>query len=63
MAVQHVKIDQIDEDQPLVERVHCAEGLRHAIGVGLGLFLFANAPPQEHVEDLADAIGLNSARL
>ncbi len=61
MAVELIEIDQVDEDQPAIDRVHCVDRLVHTVGITLGLLVFANAAAQEHVENLAHAVDVDAA--
>src|SRR3984893_15565742 len=55
VAIELVKIYQVDEEQTLVKFVERAQSLGHAVGVVLGLLVLLNAAPQKNVEDLAYA--------
>ncbi len=59
MAVLLIEIDQIHEDQAALQFVQRGERFRHAVGIALGLFVFADAAAEKNVEDFADAVDLD----
>ena len=60
MAIEHIKVHQIDEAQAGKVPVGVGQGLVHAVGVALGIDMLRGAAAGEDIEDLAHGDGVEA---
>ena len=63
MAVERIKVDQVDINQTGRETAHRLQSLPHTVGIGFGFHLFSDTAAKEHIKDLAYAEHFHALRM